>query len=381
MSSGGGFRTLDPLGPEDWDGGNSGFMQSRFWALFKTHTGWKARVLMPAAAASGASADAPTGAPSSAASGVLILDRPLRLGLSFAYIPFGPEKLPEGIDPSAYLSKLAASLVQASGSRPVFLRVDLPWEKDPSGGATALAGFRRAAPVQVPDTVVVDLRQGLDELLGGMKPKWRYNIKLAERRGVVVSREGREALPLFYDLYRETSARDGIAIHPLSYYEKLFEVFGDPSSGEGEGDDLSLWVAREGGEILAAIITLFHRRHATYLYGASSDRKRNLMPAYALQWSAMCAAKEAGCVDYDLFGIPPNEDPTQPMAGLYLFKTGFGGRILNRVGAVDLPLRPLLYFAFKALESLRLVWHKGIKKMVARARRAADQRKTSPSKA
>ena len=115
----------------------------------------------------------------------------------------------------------------------------------------------------------------------------------------------------------------------------------------------TLYLAEHEGDVLAGIVTLFRGKEAVYLYGASSDRKRNLMAPYALQLKAMEDAKAYGCSEYDLFGIPPNEDPSHPMAGLYRFKTGFGGRIIHRPGSLDYPCRPLIYHLFRAAETLR----------------------------
>lgn len=202
-----------------------------------------------------------------------------------------------------------------------------------------------------------------------MKPKWRYNIRLAEKKGVEVKREGVEAIETFYALYLETARRDGIAIHPLSYYRELFAAAErEAASGTIPRPVLSVWVARHEGKPIAAIITLFHGQQAIYLYGASSGEQRNLMPAYALQWHAIEAAKAEGCSEYDFFGIPPDSDPSHPMAGLYLFKTGFGGDILHRVGSVDFPCMPLAYAIFRKAESIRLFWFKRVKKMLKGAK-------------
>ena len=100
-------------------------------------------------------------------------------------------------------------------------------------------------------------------------------------------------------------------------------------------------------------MTLFRGREAVYLYGASSDKKRGLMAPYALQVKAMEEAKAAGCEEYDLFGIPPDEDPSHPMAGLYRFKTGFGGRIIHSPGSWDYPCRSVFYRLFRFAEALR----------------------------
>ena len=91
------------------------------------------------------------------------------------------------------------------------------------------------------------------------------------------------------------------------------------------------------------------------------------MPAYALQWKAITAAKSEGCRDYDFFGIPPDGNPNHAMAGLYLFKTGFGGILRHRVGSIDYPLSRTAYAAFRSAEALRLFWHKKVKKTMKTA--------------
>jgi lipid II:glycine glycyltransferase (peptidoglycan interpeptide bridge formation enzyme) len=188
----------------------------------------------------------------------------------------------------------------------------------------------------------------------GMKPKWRYNIRLAEKKGVRVIRADEAGLDRFYALLRETARRDGIAVHGRDYYETLFAHRRDYAGGRSPGvPDIRLYLAEHGGEALAALVALFWETGGVYLYGASSDHKRNLMAPYALQWAAMVEAKASGCLEYDLFGIPPGEDPSHPMTGLYRFKTGFGGRIIRRSGSWDYGYRPLLKAVFTAAEGAR----------------------------
>jgi lipid II:glycine glycyltransferase (peptidoglycan interpeptide bridge formation enzyme) len=154
---------------------------------------------------------------------------------------------------------------------------------------------------------------------------------------------------VFYTLFQETAKRDGIAIHSRDYYAFLFEL-----CGEYENDpEVRLYIAEHEGEAIAAVVTLFRGQDGTYLYGASSDKKRNLMAPYLLQWIAMRDARAWGCIRYDLFGIPPNDDPAHPMAGLYRFKTGFGGRIIHRPGSWDYTYRPLIRRLFITAEHLR----------------------------
>jgi len=344
--------------------GEGSFMQSPFWARFKTKTGWKAFIASPRSDTEPLGRD------------LVVLVRPLGLGFYFAYVPHGPREDGFGENAGLRLESLGSAIIDAIGpelgGRILFLRFDLAWDRATEAGANLLESvdggksrIRRGTAVQVPDTVILDIEKPEEGILAGMKPKWRYNIKLAEKKGVEVSEEGPEALDVFYSLYLETAKRDGIAIHPLSYYRALFEM-GENSRGyEGETKpQLSVWVARYEGEPIASIITLFFGKRATYLYGASSGEKRNLMPAYALQWRAIQVARARGCADYDFFGIPPDDRPDHPMAGLYLFKTGFGGQIVHRVGCIDYPASPLAYRLFRAAESMRLVWYKKIKKLL-----------------
>jgi lipid II:glycine glycyltransferase (peptidoglycan interpeptide bridge formation enzyme) len=189
-----------------------------------------------------------------------------------------------------------------------------------------------------------------------MKSKWRYNARLAAKRGVAVREAGPEGLESFYSLLKVTGRRDGIAIHSPEYYRTLFSHcvhYAQAAETGGRVLSLRCYIASHGGEDIAAVIVLFRDRSAVYLYGASSDRKRNLMAPYALQLRAMEDARAAGCAEYDLFGIPPDADPAHPMAGLYRFKTGFGGRIIHRPGSWDYPYKVLSYRLFTAAEGIR----------------------------
>jgi len=307
---------------------------------------------------------------------LLAIRRKLAPGVSFAYVPWGPE-LPEGLPQddgfrTGVLESLSEALRRELPPDTAFIRFDPPWA---SHGAETpapriLPPFVRAgADVQPPDTVVLDLRPDPDALLAAMKPKWRYNIRLAERKGVTVRRVDAEGLDTFYRLYKETSVRDKIAIHGRNYYEALFSHCCDSELGR---PDLRLYVAEHDGEALAAVIVLLRGDTATYLYGASSDSKRSLMPAYALQWRAIRDAKDAGCGRYDLFGIPPSDDPDHPMSGLYRFKTGFGGSILHRSGSWDYAYKPLETGFFRFAEAAR----KGIRSARKALRRAGRDRQT-----
>jgi len=321
------------------------FLQSSMWGEFKAKFGWNAKAFLTEWLYNDSKEKTP----------LLVLCRKLMPGFSFAYVPWGPQ-LPVNIlidEKENAASQIAKKLKPYLPRNCVFIRFEPPWavnseqvtDKKENEKIFFQAGFKKAAStVQPPDTVIINLENKPEEILSQMKSKWRYNISLAEKKGVTVKTCGIEEIETFYNLLKETAQRDGISVHGLKYYKTLFELC---------GEKIKLYTASHEGETLAAIVVLFWGKDATYLYGASSNNKRNLMAPYALQWKAMQDAKETGCINYDLFGIPPNEDPSHPMAGLYRFKTGFGGQIVHRSGTWDFAYNGFFYGLFCLAEKLR----------------------------
>jgi lipid II:glycine glycyltransferase (peptidoglycan interpeptide bridge formation enzyme) len=276
------------------------------------------------------------------------------------------------------------------------VRWDVPWDVERGAPKSALtAAGLRPAPIRVqpPDTVIVPLGGGEDAVLAAMKSKTRYNVRVAGRKGVTVSAATGAAaltvLPEWYRLYEETARRDAITIHPLSYYRRVIEYAVTPggvgsAAGGGAGGGaasrevarglaaaedaprLTLYTAHHEDDLLGGIIVASWQGVSTYLYGASADVKRNLMGAYLLQWEAMRHAMAAGDHSYDLFGIPPTDDPAHPMHGLYRFKTGFGGRVFHRAGAWDRILRPVPAALYRRAELLRGWYYYRVRKQIAR---------------
>jgi lipid II:glycine glycyltransferase (peptidoglycan interpeptide bridge formation enzyme) len=325
------------------------------WGEFKSRFGWNPKAFM----IDWAGESIP----------LLVISRRLAPGVSFAYIPWLrlPKTFFSGVmtqeldnnfnqTPTKALAELADKLKPFLARNTAFVRFDPSWNLEKGADKEFIsAGFKRAAAaVQAPDTVVIELAATCDEILAAMKPKCRYNISVAEKKGVKVTahEQFEQGLEKFYDLLKETAARDGIAIHSFEYYKTLFEIC-KRRKQDGENLPLRLYTAEHEGDTLAAIIVLFYGREATYLYGASSNVKRNLMATYMLQWKAIQDAKAAGCQSYDLFGIPPDDNPNHPMAGLYRFKTGFGGKIIHRPGSWDYPYKRSIYLLFNIAEALR----------------------------
>ncbi len=331
------------------------FLQSALWGRHKASFGWKP---LPVKWRRGEE------------SGVLlILTRDLIPGISLAYVPHGPSSEAGREDRELFLMELSRELRGVLPLGCFFIRFDLPdyavAEEEPEKLDKPFV--KAPLDIQPPDTVVLDLKaasasedpQG--QLLGQMHKKTRYNIRLAEKKGVTVKVSGGEKLRDWYGLYETTAARDRIAIHPFSYYHRLFELV--ESGSDRDPMELKLLLAYSPDqELLAGIIVLFRGGESVYLYGASSNENRQLMPNYALQWEALKMALERGCTEYDLFGIPPTADPAHPMHGLYRMKTGFGGEIRHRPGAWDFPYSRLLYTAYKLLEAARRYYYKNWKK-------------------
>lgn len=329
---------LTPVGAAELDQA-AAFLQSGWWATFKGLHGWKSLGFRW-------TTESETGLLS-------VLLRTLPGGYVLAYLPHPAvsEDLREPI---------SRALIRLLPAKTLCIRWDLlggtkaPTETegpDPLPPPLPKPFRKPAADVQPPDTVIVPLADE-DTMKAAMHKKTRYNIGLAEKKGVRVERAGVEALGDWYELYRQTALRDRISIHSEKYYRDLFQF----------APNLTLWLARFEGQILAGNIVLIQGTTATYLYGASGNEHRNFMAPYALQWAAMRDAQNQGCLDYDLFGIPPSDDPQHPMHGLYRFKNGFGGVRVHRPGAWDWVLRPFVWRVWTAADRLRVWYHKVWKK-------------------
>lgn len=179
-----------------------------------------------------------------------------------------------------------------------------------------------------------------EDLLRGMNQLWRRNIRKSAREGVEVAVG--EDLKAFHDLYVHTAERDRFTPRPLRYFETMFAAMRaeDP-------ERIRLYLARHRGDLVAATVLVRVGAHAWYSYGASSTDKREVRGSNACQWAMIRDSLAAGCDVYDLRGITPTLDPADPHAGLIQFKAGTGGQAVRYVGEWDLPLRPMVYRAFR----------------------------------
>ncbi|MCA1715353.1 MAG: peptidoglycan bridge formation glycyltransferase FemA/FemB family protein, partial [Actinobacteria bacterium] len=210
-------------------------------------------------------------------------------------------------------------------------------------------GFRKARyDLNLKTTLVVDLSLSEEELLARMKGKTRYNVRLANRKGVeVVEPEFEEGWATFYEWMKATSERkeDYVLRRSRDYLYGVMKSMHDAGQGR-------LFFAEHEGTPLAGMYVFTFGEKYWYMYGASSDEKRNLKPNYLLQWEVMRWARRRGMTHYDMVGVPKSEqlNESSSLWNVYKFKEGFGGEISDSPGCYDLPVERLRAAAWYKLE-------------------------------
>ncbi|MDZ7666668.1 MAG: peptidoglycan bridge formation glycyltransferase FemA/FemB family protein [Desulfotignum sp.] len=334
--------------------------QTQYWAQVKARLGWQPRAYDIEDRIS--------------KNDMLVLVKSLNDGACAAYVPQGPEFGPHRESYGPYLESLSESIVDQMDSDVAFIRYDLPWEspyteifdKKPAhefpderirelrmNFGTKNWNFRKTpVDMTVADSYVIDIDGTEDTILGRMKSKTRYNIRLAARKGVRVYAACTKALPVFHELHLETAKRKGFLVREYSYFETLF------SSQKEKSDpcEIKLMLAVHGRDVLAGAIVAITEKTAYFLYGASAVNKRNFMSSYALHWETIRYAKALNCRTYDMGAVSPAHLTEHPFFGLYRFKTGFGGRIVHRAGSWDYPIDQDAYSSFRNWEEMNRGW-------------------------
>lgn len=353
--------------------------QSCYWGHLKYLQGWKPKAFDFEIDLSTESSELAGG---KFQDDLLVVTREVGDGAHIAYVPYGPKNLPDQERRGHILEELSEQLRSYLSPDCILIRYDLPWnspwveERDCYDEQGLWQGppeirvreFRmnygtkewnlRKAPSDIlpSSTLFIDLKNPLETIQAQMKPKTRYNIRLADRKGVTVREVGVEHLSIWYKLYAETAERNRITLHSIDYFKTLLKA---RKSLDGLDTKITMLLAEADGKALAGMFLVLSGGRGTYLYGASSNDCRNYMGTYALQWNAIKKAKEAGCFQYDMFGISQLPDPAHPMYGLYRFKSGFGGRLYHRQGCWDYPLKENLYTSFRAVEMTSQGYHVG----------------------
>jgi peptidoglycan pentaglycine glycine transferase (the first glycine) len=338
---------MPQLSSEEWDAFVTGYPQAHLlqtcaWGELKTAFGWQSTHI--------GDEDGQTGAQ--------VLLRKLPLGLLLAYIPKGPvgNTAPSSTHPASSWTSLWRQVDRfCRDRRVVFLKVEPDLWSSPAEEKPP-PGFRSGVQhIQPRRTLLVDLSGDEAAVLAKMKQKTRYNIRLAQKKGVLVTPT--TDLDTFHRLMQATGQRDAFGVHSLDYYRRAYEIF--HPRGECE-----LFLAELDGEALGGLMVFARGSRAWYFYGASSDQRRETMPAYLLQWEAMRWARARACTTYDLWGVPDLDEDTleaqftyrsDGLWGVYRFKRGFGGWLLRSQGSWDRVYRPAGYALYRLGLRLRPV--------------------------
>lgn len=304
-------------------------LQTKLWSQFKARHGWRYHEIL---------LEEP----------IFVLQRQLPAGKSLFYAP--------EVSLKSYSEKQLQHLahqIQKIDNSVIFFRLEL---LEPLGDTTGslvaalkTAGYQKAFEETQPEhRQWLDISADLTTILVQMKEKGRYNIRLAERKGVTtrVSTDTSD-VEVFYQIFRQTAERDGFKIRSKQYFLDLCQTLFENKAGE-------IVIAEHAGRPLAALIITYYDQVASYLYGASSDSDRNLMAPYAAHYAAIQSAKQHGCSIYDLLQVAPGEAAANTRyQSLTHFKERFGGRRVDLIGGWDYVYKPVWYQMFSAIERHR----------------------------
>ena len=284
----------------------------------------------------------------------LVIKNELPFEYNYLYAPRGP--VMSGFDAKTF-SCLRACIDQAARDEKSFLvRFDPSWPASVNDRSSAGEDILRAAnwrkgdyEIQPKCAFIIDLARPEEEILGEMKTKTRYNINLAQRKGVHVRTSGELAdLEEFWTLTKQTAARDGFNTHAKEHYKKMLEIIG-PSG------ILQLYLAEYDGKVVAASLVSFFGTTATYLHGASSSLYRDVMAPYLVHWEAIRTASQLGYRQYDFGGVNGETYRNPKWQGITRFKIGFSNnsRPTEYMGSYEYIYNPVIFAAYKFVKQIR----------------------------
>ncbi len=282
--------------------------------------------------------------------GVYVLKKQLPLGLSFLYAPETRWQQIENIP------KILENIEKiARNSSSIFFRLEIIDEKNAKSEKITQKlkenKFIKAFEELQPEwRQIIDISKSEEEILNQMKPKGRYNIRVAQKHGVEVSlcpidrlNDGTE---IFYDLYHQTAQYQKLSYRDKTYFLEMLKTLYPKN-------EAAILIARYNHLPLSALIITFYDGVASYLYGGTSRENKQVMAPYLAHWAAIQEAKKRGCTTYDLLAIAPEGIEKHKYSSITFFKEQFGGRKVNIVGSYDLVYKPVWYRMFRAAEKFR----------------------------
>lgn len=272
-----------------------------------------------------------------------LVKKQLPIKKNYFYCGRGPiiaENPPAGLKAENILNFLFNGIEKiAKGEGAMFLRFEPACPKFKFAFSALNFQIFKTIDVQPSKTLILDLTKSEDEILKQMRQKTRYNIRLAEKKGVKIVEAGADRFEEFWQLLSTTGDRDEFNLHGRSYYQAMLKM---------ESDFVKLSFAEYRRKALACSLVIFFGDTATYIHGGSSDENREVMAPYALQRHNIKLAKKSGCEYYDFHGIDEKKWP-----GVTRFKAGFGGRIVEYPGTFDLVYDEGWYSIYKMVRKIR----------------------------
>lgn len=267
----------------------------------------------------------------------------LPLGQEYLYCAYGPVRSTELRITNNELSEILDALIahiRKEFPKALFVRLEPPFEIRNSKFV-----IRPTLHIQPGSTILLDIQKTENELLSGMHPKTRYNIKVAQKHEVEVRLlEHPNDQHLAAQMMRDTLVRRKLASPAQEYYFKLMSHFSEPSALSA-----NTYGAYYNNELVACALTLDYDQTRTYLFGGSSTTHKNVMAPYALHWIIIQDAQKKGLATYDWFGA---EGAVSDGSGFARFKNSFGGETIQYAGAYDVIFKPLAYRAYQATRDL-----------------------------
>jgi lipid II:glycine glycyltransferase (peptidoglycan interpeptide bridge formation enzyme) len=289
----------------------------------------------------------------------LVLINPLPLGFSYLFFPRGPV-FARGVSEDMrvqYVAGLAQEAArQFKNKKIAFVRVEpeMEWNSESRSLFKAFK-FKKTISQNPQTTTMIDITGGEEEMLARCKQKTRYNIRLAEKKGVTVVSSAEVPFETFWRLMTATSNQQRFRLHPKGYYRVLLDIARETAHHKTR---LEFFYALHDGDYLACAIVAVFGQNAYYLHGGSAKEKSNLMAPHLLHWEIIKKMKQEGITAYDLWGANPSVhkkgvEYKESLVGVTRFKEGFGGRERSFVGTYDMPIKPLHYKGYMLARSIR----------------------------
>ena len=284
---------------------------------------------------------------------MLLLIKRLPLGKVFVYAPRGPVC---DMSDLTVLNNLIGQAIKLTKKYKAFmLRIDpmiLETDDEAIDNLKRLGFVHHSKRVgyeniQCRENYVLDVDGKCEEeVFDSFKSKWRYNVRLASKRGVKCGFYGNEKLDDFMFLMQQTAEHDNFQYRERTYFERILREFGDRAK---------LCMSYLDGEPLSGALCIEYGGVMSYVYGCSSSKNRNCMPNHLMQWTMIRRAIQRNCHTYDFCGIPYWNIKEHPNYGVYRFKQGFNGYVVTYAGEFDYRCQP---FSCRLFDIMRLKGNK-----------------------